>query len=293
MQAPQTEPQPGGSASGALHHYTPQASGTLASKPISKASSRPGPATAQTPRAPVSTSVSASDPSQVAPPLANLPTPLPGPVATASQPVVSVLGISGSKAEREMSYLLVRSGGDPPAGTIKHPRGVAPSFLLSHVDNKKGTVGWDSAAPDDSAVDVLQGAADSGLDAPATTAPLEWAAGLYKGAVDVSSVAGVPFSMGERTTALPGSSPVTVESASHDPLEPSAPSSLPEGSNLPFSLSSSQLSSNGGSAPLLLLLAGALAAVLFLLGLDGQPSWASLQLLKPSSPLIPVLERPG
>jgi hypothetical protein len=291
-EAPQTEPAPKGPTTGSADHYTPQASANPTPQPVSKTSRQPGPAP-QTPPRPVS----ADNPSPaVTSPLANQPVQQPAKVATSNEAVVPLL--------------LSRVGGDAVAKTINPLRDVAPSFLLSHVDTKKGTEGWISAAPDtsgslpsplvllgnvgDSAVGLLQGVAYSVLEVPTNMPPLQWAADSYKGMVGTPSVDVPLFSRGAQTTAFPGSSPVTVESASHDPPEPSSPVSLPEESNVPFSLSSSShLNSGGGGSASLLLLAGALASVLFLLERDGRLSWVSLQLLKPSSPLIPVLERPG
>jgi hypothetical protein len=319
--APQPESAPKESAGGSPEHYTPPASANQTPQPVSKTTGQPGPGP-QTPPRPVS----ADNPNPVASPSANPPAQPPRLVGTTSnQAVRPILGTSG-KAGKEMSFLLTGLGRDAVTEMIKPLRDVAPSFLLSDVDTKKGTAAWVSAAPDtsgslippsvllgnveDSAVGLLQGVANVGdsavrllqdvassvLESPTNMATLPWVADSYKGTVGTPS-ADVPFfSRGAQTTAaLPGSSPVAVESASHDPPEPSSPLSLPEESNLPFSLSSSShlSSGGGGSVPLLLLLAGALASGLFLLERNGRLSWASLQLLKPSSPLIPVLERPG
>jgi hypothetical protein len=320
VQAPRAESVPNGSTSGSPGYYTPQASASPTPQPVTKTSRQPGPAPQTPPQGPVS----AGNPRPTTSLTANQLAQLPRLIATSNQPVVSMLGISG-RADKEISLLLTRLGRDAVAKTtIKPLRNVAPSFLLSHVGTKKGTTAaWVSATPDtsdsipspsallgnvedsaapllqdvanveDSVVALLQGVANSVLDAPTNMAPLQVAAGSYKETVG-TPFAGVPFSKGAQITALPWSSPITVESASHDPPEPSSPLSLPEESNVPFSLSSSQLSSGGGgSAPLLLLLAGALASVLFLLGRDGRLLRVSLQLPKPSSALIPVLERPG
>lgn len=312
-QAPQTESAPKvPTTTDPADHYTPQASANPTPQPVSKTSRQPGPGPQETPP---SRPVSADNSKPVTSPSANQPVQQPAKVATSNQAVVPLL--------------LSSLGGEAVAKMVNLPWDVAPRFLLSHVvDTKKGTAGWVSATPDtsdpmpspsstllgdvqdstvgilqgaadvaDSAVGLLKGAANSVLGAPPTNMALpqqQWAPNSYKERVGVP-YADVSLSRGAQTTAaLPGSAPVTVESASHGPSEESSPLSLPEESTVPFSLSSSQLSSDGGgSAPLVLLLAGALASGLFLLGRDGRLSRTSLQLLKPSSPLIPVLERPG
>ena len=311
-QAPQTESAPKvPTTTGPADHYTPQASANPTPQPVSKTSRQPGPGPQETPP---SRPVSADNSKPVTSPSANQPVQQPAKVAISNQAVVSLL--------------LSSLGGDAVVKAINPLWDVAPRFLSHVVDTKKGTAGWVSATSDtsdpmpspsstllgdvqdstvgilqgaadvaDSAVGLLKGAANSVLGAPPTNMALlqqQWAPNSYKERVGVP-YADVSLSRGAQTTAaLPGSALVTVESASHDPSEESSPLSLPEESTVPFSLSSSQLSSDGGgSAPLVLLLTGALASVLFLLGRDGWLLRDSLQLLKPSSPLIPVLERPG
>ena len=311
VRAPQTEPAPKESAAGSPERYTPQASANPTPQPVSKTTRQPEPG----PQTPPPRPVSADNPNPVASPSANQPIQQPAKVAVSNQEAVVPL-------------LLTRLGRDAVTEMTKPLRDVAPSFLLSDVDTKKGTAAWVSAAPDtsgllsppsvllgnvednavgllqgvanlgDSTVGLLNGVANSVLDTTTIImTPLPWAADSYKGMVGTLSADVVPFlSRGAQMTAAPpGSFPVTMESASHDPPEPSSPLSLPEESTVPFSLSSSShlSSGGGGSALLLLLLAGALASGLFLLERDGRLSWASLQLLKPSSPLIQVLERPG